>query len=107
MDCLTTGVHGRVPDLAKVLQRRYYLALAVVMGNHMSSVIVENERAATECIELLKQERMSPLEFLPLDTIRLKPLNERLRRLPGTAKLAIDLLQSDPAYQRAFDFVCE
>lgn len=100
------GVHGRVPDLARVVQRRYNLAMAVVLGNNMDGVIVETERVAKECIELLKQSRIPPLTFLPLDTLRLKPLNERLRSLGGTAKLAVDLLHVDPAFQRAFEFVC-
>ena len=95
-----------MPDLARVVQRRYNLAMAVVMGTYMEGVIVDSKRAANECIQVLKQGRVAPMTFLPLDTIRVKPLNERLRMLGGTAKLAIDLLHVDPAFQRAFEFVC-
>lgn len=55
-------MHGRVPDLAKVVQRRYNLALAVVYGNYMDAVIVDTERTAQECITMLKQAcSQSPL----------------------------------------------
>ena len=37
------GVHGRVPELARVIQRRHNLALAVVMGTHMESIVVDTE----------------------------------------------------------------
>ena len=40
---LHAGVHGRVPDLARVIQRRHNMALAVVMGTHMESIIVDTE----------------------------------------------------------------
>ena len=36
-------MHGRVPDLARVIQRRHNMALAVVMGTHMESIIVDTE----------------------------------------------------------------
>ena len=42
-DVLHAGVHGRVPDLARVIQRRHNMALAVVMGTHMESIIVDTE----------------------------------------------------------------
>eukprot|EP00955_Chlamydomonas_euryale_P074581 362070-Chlamydomonas_euryale.AAC.25 len=38
---------------------------------------------------------------------QVKPINERLRTLGGSAKLAIDLIQFDVAFERAFTFVFE
>lgn len=97
---------GKVPDLARVVQERYQLAVAVVMGQGMDTVVVDNEATAKECIRYLREQRLGTLNFVPLATIRTKPVNERLRNLGGTAKLAIDLLEYDPAYERAFLHVC-
>ena len=35
-----------------------------------------------------------------------KPVNERLRELGGTAKLALDILEFDDKLERAFNFIC-
>ena len=35
-----------------------------------------------------------------------KPVNERLRHLGGTAKLAVDVLEYEDAMERAFTFIC-
>ena len=41
-----TGVFGRISDLGKVTQRRFNLAMAVVMGKELDSVVVESNRVA-------------------------------------------------------------
>ena len=50
--------------------------------------------------------RQLPLSFLPLDSIAAKPLRENLRRLGGSARLAIDVLNFDRRYEKGFLFVC-
>ncbi len=42
------------------------------------------------------------MEFIPLDTPHVRPVDERLRSLGGSAKLAIDLIEFDRRYERAF-----
>ena len=39
--------------------------------------------------------------------LQAKPVNERLRTLGGTAKLAVDLVVFDPAFAKAFAYVFE
>lgn len=34
--------------------------------------------------------------FLPLDSIQVKPVNEKLRQIGGTAKLVIDVMKFEP-----------
>lgn len=34
--------------------------------------------------------------FLPLDSIQVKPINEKLRQIGGTAKLVIDVIRYNP-----------
>lgn len=105
--CTLTGVHGRVSELVKVTQKSYNLALAVVMGSNVDSVVVDTERAAKECVAYLKQRRIPPMTFIPLQTIKVKPPNERLRdNLRGIANLAFDLLEFDAKLENAFIYVC-
>jgi len=106
MATLLPGVRGRVTDLATAAQRRHHLALAVVLGKDMDSVVVDSEATAKECIAYLKSARLPPLTFIPVDTVRAKPVNERLRALGGSAKLALDLLTYEPGVERAVRAVC-
>ena len=38
--------------------------------------------------------------------LQAKPVNERLRHIGGTAKLVLDILEFDAAYERAFLSIC-
>lgn len=49
---LFTGVRGRVVDLCKPTQRKYELAVAVVLGRNMDAVVVDEEKTAIDCIEV-------------------------------------------------------
>lgn len=49
---LVTGVRGRVVDLCKPTQRKYELAVAVVLGRNMDAVVVDEEKTAIDCIEV-------------------------------------------------------
>ena len=49
---LLTGVRGRVVDLCKPTQRKYELAVAVVLGRNMDAVVVDEEKTAIDCIEV-------------------------------------------------------
>uniref|UniRef100_A0A6U9R7I1 Structural maintenance of chromosomes protein n=1 Tax=Picocystis salinarum TaxID=88271 RepID=A0A6U9R7I1_9CHLO len=103
---LMPGVHGRVFDLCKVRQRKYNLAVSVVMGKNMDAVVTNDEKTAKECIRYLKEQRIPPMTFLPLATILTKPVNERLRTLGGTSRLVLDVLDYDPQYERAMIYAC-
>ncbi|CAI5503032.1 unnamed protein product [Closterium sp. Naga37s-1] len=96
MKRLFPGVHGRLSDLCKPTQRRFNMAVTVVMGKLFDAVAVEDERTAKECIEYLRAQRLPPMTFIPLQTARVKAVNERLRSLGGTCKLVLDVIQYPP-----------
>eukprot|EP01102_Stenamoeba_stenopodia_P012094 TRINITY_DN3779_c0_g1_i1.p1 TRINITY_DN3779_c0_g1~~TRINITY_DN3779_c0_g1_i1.p1 ORF type:complete len:1214 (-),score=376.16 TRINITY_DN3779_c0_g1_i1:27-3668(-) len=103
---LFSGVHGRLVDLCKPIQKKYNVALTVATGRNMDAIIVDNNQTAQECVTYLKEQRLGIATFLPLESISTKPINERLRQLPGTAKLVVDVVKADPAYQKALLYAC-
>nr|KYP44260.1 Structural maintenance of chromosomes protein 1A [Cajanus cajan] len=90
---LFQGVHGRMTDLCRPTQKKYNLAVTVAMGKFMDAVVVKDEKTGKECIKYLKDQRLPPQTFIPLESIRVKPIMERLRTLGGTAKLVFDVIQ--------------
>ena len=77
---LFTGVHGRMTDICKPTQRKYQVALTIAMGKNMDAVVVDTEATAMECIAYLKEKKCAPETFIPLDTIKARPVREALRR---------------------------
>jgi structural maintenance of chromosome 1 len=98
-------VRGRVADLCRPLQRRYEEAISVIFGKLGEAIVVDDERAASECIAYLRQQRAGTATFLPLAELRPVPLDERLRSLGGTARLAIDVLEFDKSIFPAIQYV--
>ncbi|KAJ0963744.1 hypothetical protein J5N97_028866 [Dioscorea zingiberensis] len=87
---LFPGVHGRMTELCRPSQKKFNLAVTVAMGRFMDAVVVEDENTGKECIKYLKEQRLPPQTFIPLQTVRVKPISERLRTLGGTAQLVFD-----------------
>ncbi|KAL5711873.1 Structural maintenance of chromosomes protein 1 [Ranunculus cassubicifolius] len=96
-----SGVHGRMTNLCRPTQKKYNLAVTVAMGRFMDAVIVEDEQTGKECIKYLKEQRLPAQTFIPLQSIRIKPVIEKLRTLGGTAKLIFDVIQFNPVLEKA------
>jgi len=100
-----SSVYGRLHELGDVMQRQYHLALTVAMGRDQDSVFVDNERTARDAITYLKDQKVPSMTFVPLATCKVKMINERLRSLRGTARLAVDMVQPiRPEMARAFQY---
>ncbi|KAF5837024.1 hypothetical protein DUNSADRAFT_4949 [Dunaliella salina] len=75
------------------------------MGRDQDSVFVDNERTARDAITYLKDQKVPSMTFVPLMTCKVKMINERLRSLRGTARLAVDMVQPiRPEMARAFQY---
>ncbi|OQR80760.1 structural maintenance of chromosomes protein [Achlya hypogyna] len=96
---LFPGVRGRLGDLCKPIQRKYNVAVTVATGKHMDAVVVADYKTGQECIQYLRDNRLESASFIPLDKIRVKPVNERLRDLG--VKLVIDVIDCDNDIQPA------
>lgn len=87
------GVRGRLVDLCKPTQRKYNMAVTVATGKHMDALVVDDQKTGEECIAYLRTQRLGTASFLPLDRIRVKPIQERLRTLGNAIKLVYDVIE--------------
>ncbi|KZT24830.1 RecF/RecN/SMC protein [Neolentinus lepideus HHB14362 ss-1] len=101
------GVRGRVVDLCKPSARKYEAAVSVILGRNIDAVVVDEEKTAIDCIEYMRNQRAGQATFIPLDTIQVKPVNDKFRSFAGKgARLAIDVIEYEPAVERAIYHAC-
>lgn len=66
-------------DLCAPVHKKYHLAVTKVMGRDMDAIVCDSSRTAQDCIQYMKEQRIEPETFLPLDNLKVKPVNEKLR----------------------------
>lgn len=99
------GVRGRVGELCKPKQKKFDEAVIVALGRDFDSVIVDTEKTGTECVQYLKDQRFSPMTFIPLDNIKVNAVNSNLKNLEK-ARLTIDTIDFDSSLERAMSYAC-
>lgn len=92
------GVYDRMINMCEPTHKRYNVAITKVLGKYMEAIIVDTEKTARRCIQILKEQMLEVETFLPLDYLQTKPLKERLRNItePRNVKLVYDVLKYDP-----------
>ncbi|CAH8526579.1 unnamed protein product [Schistosoma turkestanicum] len=106
---LFPGVHGRLLEMCQPSHRRYQVAITKVLGKYMDAIVCDSEKTAKECIQYMKDQRIEPETFLPLDFLDVKPIDEKLREIsdPPNVHLVIDVIQCDPIIvKKALTFAC-
>ncbi|KAA0199123.1 SMC1A protein [Fasciolopsis buskii] len=106
---LFPGVHGRLLEMCQPSHRRYQVAITKVLGKYMDAIVCDSEKTAKECIQYMKDQRIEPETFLPLDFLDVKPIDEKLREIsdPPNVHLVLDVIQCDPAIvKKALTFAC-
>ncbi|MGC8515776.1 MAG: chromosome segregation protein SMC [Thermoplasmata archaeon] len=63
-----TGVHGLVKDLVSY-ESKFQMAVGAAGGSRMSSVVVEDDSVAEQCLNVLKRKKAGKLTFLPMNKI--------------------------------------
>ncbi|KAG7394197.1 Structural maintenance of chromosomes protein 1B [Phytophthora boehmeriae] len=101
---LYPGVRGRLVDLCKPIQRKYNMAVTVATGRHMDAIVVTDYRTGQDCIKYLRDSRLGSAQFIPLDKIRVKPINERFRDLGNNIKMVIDVIECDAEIEPALQY---
>lgn len=101
---LVPGVHGKLIDLCKPTHKKYNVPVTVIMGMNMDAIVVDTQKAGIECIKYLREHHVGTSTFLPLDQIRVTPIEERHRTLSNTSKLLVDVLSYNAKYEKAVQF---
>ncbi len=73
---LFPGVLGRLYELITPAAKKYNTAVTVALGRHADAVVVATESSAHECIRFLRERKVRPMTFLPLDTLAPKEVPE-------------------------------
>src|SRR5208337_4492150 len=93
------GVHGTIMELGRT-PPEYATALNVAAGNKLQFVVCDTDQIAADAIRYLKDERLGRVTFLPLNKLKppqLPPIKEA-----GIIDYAVNLLDYDPFYDKAF-----
>lgn len=100
-----TGVHGILSELGSV-DKKYAKALQVAAGSRAKSIVTESADVASKCIQYLKKNKLGYANFIPLDKIKASTIKPSLRNMSmrGVIGLAIDLVDYDPKYDKAFRY---
>jgi structural maintenance of chromosome 1 len=56
--------------------------------------------------QYMRNQRAGQATFLPLDTLKVKPINDKFRSFAKGARLAVDVIQFEPAVERAMHHAC-
>ena len=97
------GVHGTVARLGRA-PPEYATALDIAAMGRLLWVVVDSDGVASDAIRYLKENRLGRVTFLPLNKLR-PPILQPLEADPGIVGYAVDLLEFDPAFERAFRVV--
>lgn len=103
---LFPGVKGRLNELCRPKQKKYENAMGVVLGRHFDAIVTDTEQTANECIAHFKSKRAGWMSFIPLDTIQVKAINANLKGVHKSARLAVDTIDYERAYERAILYAC-
>ncbi len=101
-------IYGLISELGNV-SAEFAVALEVAAGGRIKSIVVEDDKVATECISYLRENKLGVATFLPLNKIRSVSIKQELKNLktPGIRGLAIDLITYDPKFEKVFSYVFE
>ncbi|MCX6708374.1 MAG: AAA family ATPase, partial [Candidatus Woesearchaeota archaeon] len=100
-------VYGTVSELGSS-ESRYALALEIAAAQKIHSIVVDDDRTASNAIKFLKQGRFGFATFLPLNKIKPAPQKDELKKLSkekGVYGFAIDLLDFDIKFKNIFSHV--
>merc|ERR1711871_358333 len=104
MKNIFTGVHGKLIDLCKPIQKKYSTAVTITAGKHMDAIVVDSKHVASDCIRYMKDHRIGTCSILPLDNITPKPVPDRLRALGSGFRICQDLVECDDMFKPAISY---
>jgi chromosome segregation protein len=105
LDLGKKGVHGVLSELGQV-EEDYAKALQIAAGSRAKSIVTETDDVAQDCIDYLKKNKLGYANFIPLNKIKARTIKPSLRNMStsGVIGLAIDLIDYDKKYDKAFKY---
>ncbi len=101
------GIYGTVAELGNV-KSKYSLALEIAAGPRLKSIVVEDDKVASECIKYLKSNKLGIATFLPLSKLKPKSTEEDTKKISearGSHGLAYELVEFEPRFQKVFQYI--
>lgn len=95
------GILGTVTDLA-TSSKEYSLALETAFGASMQNIVTENEEAAKEAINYLRENQAGRATFLPLNIINQRNAGRELRKTPQGLKSILEVIKYQEKYENIF-----
>jgi len=100
-------VYGTIGDLGNV-SSEYSVALEAAVGNRINSIVVEDDATASKCIKYIRDNKFGTASFIPLNKIKNVEKSEDVEKLKnsnGAIDLAINLVNFDSKFKKAFSYV--
>lgn len=97
------GIYGPVAELGTI-HPEYSVALEVAGGSRLSHIVVKDEDVATQCVRILKREKVGRASFIPLNKIKARSTTGIISD-DGVVGYAIHLVSFDKKLRPAFEFV--
>jgi len=101
------GVYGTIASLSAP-KPGFEVAFETAAGGSLSDLVVDSRETAIECINYLKEKRLGRARILPLRrlvTTRKSLASAEAVKLKGVIDYAINLVEFDEKYRRAFEYV--
>jgi len=94
------GIHGTIAELGHV-DKKFSTALEVAAGGRIKSVVVDDDKVASQCIKYLKDNKLGVVTFLPLNKLKVPDV---VSKKVGYG-LALSLIKYDKRFDKAFTYV--
>jgi len=101
------GVYGTIISLATP-KAGFEIAFETAAGGNLNDLVVDTRETAIESINYLKEKRLGRARILPLRrlvTMRKSLASTEALKRPGVIDYAINLVEFDEKYRRAFEYV--
>jgi len=101
------GVYGTVAALSSP-KAGFETAFETAAGGSLNDLVVDSRETAIDCINYLKEKRLGRARILPLRrlvTARKSLASAEALKLEGVIDYAINLVEFDAKYRRAFEYV--
>lgn len=101
------GIYGTISSLGTA-KPGFETAFETAAGGNFSDLVVDTRETAIESINYLKEKRLGRARILPLRrlvTMRKSLASAEALKLPGVIDYAINLIEFDGKYRRAFEYV--